>query len=263
MTSFAKVQACRVLVVVALLLSLFLAGCETGSRVSEETDERAFRRGKSLQREGRQEEALQAYLSLIAARPDAIESHLEAGVIYLNHIKDPLAAIYHFRSYLALAPQGDHANLVEELILTAQKDFAASLPGNPFGTAVERVNLLEQVKQLQQENTRLKGEALDLEARLEQRERQLLSYREALNRQAEAGSTELGVAPIIIEQPDPEEPARTTVPDRYTVQTGDTLSRISQKVYGQPGRWMEIFQANRDLLPSPNALQPGQVLTIP
>jgi nucleoid-associated protein YgaU len=77
------------------------------------------------------------------------------------------------------------------------------------------------------------------------------------------------VAPIIIagggggsrESGDGNEDAE--VPARYTVKTGDTLSRISREVYGTSGRWAEIFEANRDQLPSPNALRPGQVLEIP
>ena len=50
---------------------------------------------------------------------------------------------------------------------------------------------------------------------------------------------------------------------RYTVQSGDTLSRISEKVYGTPSRWKDIYQANRARLSSENALQVGQELQIP
>jgi LysM repeat protein len=49
----------------------------------------------------------------------------------------------------------------------------------------------------------------------------------------------------------------------YTVQPGDTLSKISEKFYGSAQQYMKIFEANRDKLSDPNKIQPGQKLTIP
>lgn len=248
----------------ALILFGAIAGCGPSTTVTKETDERAYRRGKSLLREGRKEEALQAFLSVVSSRADAHESHLEAGLIYLNQIKDPLAAIYHFRSYLAMNPDGEHADFVKELIQTAQKDFAQTLPGNPFGETVERVNLMETVKELQQENTSLKERILQLQQQLQASESDILRYREALaSRQNAEPAPAREVAPIVIQAAEDRDSGNADTPNTYTVQAGDTLSRISSKVYGQSGRWMDIFQANRDQLPSPNALQPGQVLRIP
>jgi nucleoid-associated protein YgaU len=50
---------------------------------------------------------------------------------------------------------------------------------------------------------------------------------------------------------------------RYTVQPGDTLSRISRQFYGDANQYMKIFEANRDKLRDPNLIQPGQELVIP
>ena len=52
-------------------------------------------------------------------------------------------------------------------------------------------------------------------------------------------------------------------PQTYTVKSGDTLSHVSATVYGTSARWMDIFQANRHLLDTPNSLKPGQELEIP
>lgn len=49
----------------------------------------------------------------------------------------------------------------------------------------------------------------------------------------------------------------------YTVQAGDSLSKISQQFYGNSGQYMKIFEANRDKLTDANKIQPGQVLKIP
>ncbi len=46
----------------------------------------------------------------------------------------------------------------------------------------------------------------------------------------------------------------------YTVQSGDTLSKIGSR-HGVS--WQKIFEANRDKLDDPDKIQPGQELTIP
>ena len=50
---------------------------------------------------------------------------------------------------------------------------------------------------------------------------------------------------------------------RYTVRSGDSLSKISREFYGDADRYMKIFEANRDVLKDPNRIQPGQELVIP
>ena len=49
----------------------------------------------------------------------------------------------------------------------------------------------------------------------------------------------------------------------YTVKSGDTLSKISQQLYGTANDYMRIFYANRDKIKDPNMIQVGQQLTIP
>lgn len=48
--------------------------------------------------------------------------------------------------------------------------------------------------------------------------------------------------------------------ESYTVQRGDTLSEIGQRL---GVAWREIFEANRDQLNDPDKIQPGQTLRIP
>lgn len=49
----------------------------------------------------------------------------------------------------------------------------------------------------------------------------------------------------------------------HEVVKGDTLSRIAQKYYGDAGLYMQIFEANRDILRDPNLIRIGQKLRIP
>lgn len=49
----------------------------------------------------------------------------------------------------------------------------------------------------------------------------------------------------------------------YTVQQGDSLSKIAKEQYGDGARWKSIFEANRDQITNPDLIHPGQVLKIP
>ncbi len=93
----------RIFLLLAGLLGLLLeAGCDPADRgpLGAETDDPQYRRGQQLLKEGRNQEALAAFLKVIDRRGgDAPESHLEAGLL-CQQFKDPISAIYHYRRYL-------------------------------------------------------------------------------------------------------------------------------------------------------------------
>jgi nucleoid-associated protein YgaU len=49
----------------------------------------------------------------------------------------------------------------------------------------------------------------------------------------------------------------------YTVVSGDSLSKIAKREYGDANKWNAIFEANRDKIKDPDRIYPGQVLTLP
>ena len=57
----------------------------------------------------------------------------------------------------------------------------------------------------------------------------------------------------------PSTPAART----YTVQGGDSLSKISKQFYGDANKYIKIFEANKDKLADPDKIKPGQELVIP
>ena len=69
--------------------------------------------------------------------------------------------------------------------------------------------------------------------------------------------------------PEPVEPAKVepVVEEvkfiTYKVKKGDTLQKISKKVYGTTKRWQKIFEFNKGTLKSPNKIYPGQKILIP
>ncbi|MEM1149610.1 MAG: peptidoglycan-binding protein LysM [Pseudomonadota bacterium] len=64
----------------------------------------------------------------------------------------------------------------------------------------------------------------------------------------------------VAEVEDAMEAAETTF---YEVKSGDSLSKIAKKFYGNARLYPEIFEANRPMLTHPDKIYPGQVLRIP
>jgi LysM repeat protein len=60
-------------------------------------------------------------------------------------------------------------------------------------------------------------------------------------------------------------PPKSVAPEAktYTVQSGDSLSKIAKQFYGNANAYMKIFEANKDQLTDPNLIKVGQVLKIP
>lgn len=49
----------------------------------------------------------------------------------------------------------------------------------------------------------------------------------------------------------------------YEIVAGDTLSAIAKRYYGNPSLYTRIHAANKELIPDPNKIYPGQKIKIP
>lgn len=56
---------------------------------------------------------------------------------------------------------------------------------------------------------------------------------------------------------------KTDVYGYYTVQAGDTLSKLAKAHLGDPKRYMEIFNLNKDVLKNPDLIKVGQKIQLP
>lgn len=295
----------QIVTVLLAACAIFLAaGCERSDnqQLSSEADEPNYRQGQQLVKQGRNTEALASFLKVIARRGDAApESHLEAGLLYLQQIKDPIAAIYHFRKYLELQPNSKQAIYVKGQIDAAKRDFLRTLPATPPENQAG-LGLLDKVERLQRENEDLRAELMALRAGgppPSTRTRAPITTddtsprtgnsdtrsRPFISPLAEPSATTAEPSPVTLApetsdsdnrtatvQSAPVSPARTaparpTPPAgsarRHTVVKGDTLFSLAQRYYGDRSRWRDIYAANRDVLPSENALRIGMELKIP
>jgi nucleoid-associated protein YgaU len=79
----------------------------------------------------------------------------------------------------------------------------------------------------------------------------------AVQDNADGDSTQVDATPA-------NEPEAVRVEEgSYTVQSGDTLWAIAETAYGDGSKYMNIFDANRNLLEDPDRIYPGQQLLIP
>ncbi len=275
----------------ALLCSLYLlfvGACENHSGSGlKEIDEGLYKTAQSDARKGDYNSALKNYLKLIDERDDSPQSHLEAGRIYLFTLKDYVYAIYHFKKFIEIQsivePNSNLIPNVRQMIETAQKRMITSLPQSPYE---DNEGLESVIAQLKQENYELKQAISSYTATIKRLENENLSQAnnariasqnvQTSQQQSRPVATQSSqVSTHTTSQPannrriarSVEELRNPTVqrdiPDTYTVKAGDTLSIISQKVYGTKSRWNEIFRYNSSTLASPERLRVGQVLRLP
>ena len=226
----------------AAFLLCFMGGCRKDtSSVKLEHEEPLFQKALQCLNENRGEEALKLFQRFERQHVDFCpETHFELGQLYLSVKQDPVFAIYHFRQYLIQMPEGNRAHLVLQMIETAKKEFARTLPLNDrYSESPEYLNLVEVLKQVRSENSNLKTQLMKLR----------LSKEKATQTLGEV------VAPVAVTE--------TTQERFYTVQNEDSLSKISLKMYGSAVKWNVIYEANRDVLPSANSLKIGMKLRIP
>ncbi len=284
---------------------LFHAGCGPQSVMpfTAEVDDPDYRRGKELLRMGREQEALAQFLKVIDQRGrdergGAAESHLEAGILYQKHIKDPIAAIYHYRRYREMRPNSEQSRLVLQSIEACIREFARTLPAQPMDNQVDRTDLMDAIDRLQRENLQLKEQLAAARAAVLETTRQnpgaapvdatgenafsssplpLEPSQAGAGMDVPAGgaveySAPVAVVPVPVAPTTPARqgtpaPATATPPAatyrRHVVNRGDTLMSISLRYYGNRSRWRDIYAANRDVLPSETALKIGMELKIP
>ena len=220
-------------------LLLFLLWFGRSQRELSEIEEPLFLEAQQRLRENRTGEAFKLLQRFAEERrAPCPETHFQLGQLSIK--SDPIDAIYHFQRYLSQTTDGVRSKPAMQLIETAKKEFARTLPlGNRTAETPEHVRLTEVLKQMREENALLKAQLA--QARL--------SY-------APAKEPMQG----IVLPTTPSEASRERI---YVVQYDDSLSKISLKMYGSAVKWRIIYEANRDVLPSANSLKIGMKLRIP
>jgi NitT/TauT family transport system substrate-binding protein len=80
---------------------------------------------------------------------------------------------------------------------------------------------------------------------------------------AKSAAASQGQALQISTKPTELSPAKADVGQDYTIQAGDTLSKLSERFYQSQMKWPIIYEANRETIKNPHYIYIGQQIRIP
>jgi LysM repeat protein len=217
------------IIAMAVFFAFALAGCD---RMMTSRQVQLIKDAETKSGQGDFLRAINLYEAALDDSPQCAEVHYKLGVLYDDKMKDPLNALHHFKRYLVLSPNGNHANEIKGFMQHDEIALVTSLSGDSVVTRADAANL--------------RNENLNLRKKLEDRS---------------------GGIRTTTDQPPPRESSRNAPKNAggqiYTVRQGDTLVSISRKFYKTPARWKKILDANKKDIEDPEKLKIGQSLTIP
>jgi tetratricopeptide (TPR) repeat protein len=231
-----------------LSLSFLLMGCDKDAKTLDSKEERnpLVKQGQAYMEIKDYGKAEEAFKQAIETKPNMARPHLDLATIYHQYKPDYISSIFYYKRYLELRPDSEKTEFINEQIQKVQLALA-----NAILTQSGAVKAIQELKQLQQENAALKQQVKSL-----------------TNRNPAKTSVVSQVAPqksVTQTIPKTAKPASSTQPNHqiYHVVSGDTLSKVSSKFYGDSGKWDAIYQANKDRMKNAGDLRVGQTIIIP
>jgi LysM repeat protein len=222
-----------------------ILGCndDVTSQDGRDLDKPLMKRAAERVKEGDIDAAIRLYVRAVEEDPATARGHLDVALLLDDYKQDYVGAIFHYRRYLELRQETEKRGMIKERIRRAEHLFAASI------VAPSQQN--DDQADLAQENTSLKSNIRTLTRKLASVQSELDALRKADGLGLSELSTSGGSAVV------------GSRPETYTVKPGDNLTRIAEKIYGDPKRWPDIHKANSKLLGRSAKVQVGQVLKLP
>jgi len=186
-----------------------------------------FSKAQRLNTDGKYEEAVQYFEKYLRVYPESAKAHYELAAVYDEGLNMPVDAIYHYKQYLKFAPDSQDKDYVKNAISGAEKKLYIQIRKKLLTAANSPAETKPAVKT---------PETVVQPPRREE-------------------------APQRVETKK-EEPSKK-YPEFYTVEKGDTLAKISQKVFGTTKYYKAIYDTNRETMANPMSLQIGQRLRMP
>jgi tetratricopeptide (TPR) repeat protein len=224
------------------LAVLALSGCEkdTATTEAEEEQNPLVKQGQSYMDAHDYAQAETAFKQAIDKNPKMARPYLDLAIIYHQYKPDYVASIYYYKRYLELRPDTEKAGFITEQITKVQMALANTILQQSGATQA-----IKELKQLRRENAELKRQ-LAVRPKVPAPEKTVT--------QTIPKSAKPAPAPA----PAPNKPTHQV----YTVVSGDTLTKIAKKFYGN-SNYDPIYEANKDRMKSPRDLRIGQTLVIP
>lgn len=246
--------------VLILVVSSCLVGCfdSVGRSDREELQQETVRDAMAKEESGDMAAAIALYREAVESNPRLARAHFNLALRLHERSADAAdcaAAVYHYQRYLALQPDTEKRELIEDRIRIVGQSLAAF-----YGVKADKS--MAAFEQLERDNQALKRRIADMEKAVEQTAALQKELEELKAHPAPVPAPV--VAPVVAEAPAVVAPAAAKPdPRTYRVGYGDTLSSIAAEMYGDARKWRKIFDANRSNLGSSHTLKVGQILIIP
>lgn len=208
--------------------------------------------------------AVSAYERAVDGTPRTAEAHFRLGLIYHDHLKDPIGAVHHFRRYLEIDQSGPFSREARSNIARAEITLATSLSGSTLINRQEAARIRSENLSLKQQLAVAKSAAAvprgNKSAPAAPPTAEELATGGAGAKPA-ANSPEARAAAAAVKTAERQAAAQTRT---YKVQPGDTLAGISRKFFQNTGRVNDILDANHNALEGDaNNLRAGMTIIIP
>jgi len=221
----------------------------------------------ALKKAGDMDGAIAAYTRVLERYPRMARAHLQLAMLYDQEPQEDYArAIYHYERYLELSRDDKARRVVRELLTRAQWSLGASLARRPDEAAAIIAELKKENAMLREQLARYQAQGFALASAspigtVGTSPKPASSTATVVVARPPGSHSTTGSGSVSLPQPTIE-PGVSRV-QTYTVQPGDTLAEIAKKVYGDASAWRKIYEANKNILPGPGSVRPGQVLVIP
>ncbi|MBK5969634.1 MULTISPECIES: peptidoglycan-binding protein LysM [Thiorhodovibrio] len=142
-------------------------------------------------------------------------------------------------------------------------DFAKSVGKKVFGKEAEASEKIKQ--EIEQDNPGLSGLDVSYDNGVVSLKGKADSP-EAMEKAVLMAGNIQGVAEVkvdALEVPASADAASAPKVEFYLIESGDTLSAIAKRFYGDANAYGRIFEANREVIKNPDLIYPGQKIRIP
>lgn len=249
-----------------------MTGC--GDYVGKEKSHPLFVKAGSCRVAGNYKEAAQYFEEFLYICPKSALAHYELASVYGDNLEDPFRAMYHYGKYIELSPESDDKEDVKKfaescrkrLFEQLSKEYESLETEKAYGEAAKlKVALqkyIEYAGKLKAQNDQMRK---IISERKFVREVSVRPLRTAAPAAAPGANDPFAQGSVTVKTQTPgTQPAAASQARVYTVVSGDTLSKISKKMYGTTIHYPKIEKANEELLKKRrNMLFPGMKLTIP
>ena len=276
----------------ALLLVCLVCVIGCGDYTGKEKSHPLFVKAEASTVAGNYKEAAQYFEEFLYVCPKSALTHYKLASLYGDNLDDPFRAMYHYGKYLELSPGTADAEDVQKFSEACRKRLFEKL-SKDYET-IDTEKAYAEVTRLRTHLQKYVEYAGKLRAQNEQM-RKIIQDRKFVRevsvqplrtpaqqaggndpfaqgsvdvRTAQPGTqpaakpaAQPGTQPAA--KPTAQPAAQGAAPRIYIVEKGDTLSKISKKMYGTSKYYPNIMKANQDVIGPKGNLYPGMKLKIP